>query len=279
MIIASLRDVSADSWWIVDAVVDEIYSENPDFQRPGGDYESWYIRDEASGDYLTGFESWPRVDGAMLRFMITGPLHWLGLADLGRFAGGMLGRLNAYGRAFVSGGRWPASPDKDVPLALHEDGTAEASRRMSRYDRFQLARFTEWLNVHEGSTYRYRFSPGGLRRATIQGIQPGHVRGFLARKLGGDTVPDTVKTLLERWEHTAEADATIEQITVLRTASAEALDAVYDDPAVRRYLGARLGPDAVIVRPGQAAALQNALAQFGVLAEWSGSAEEAAPAV
>mgnify|MGYP005845268011 FL=1 len=50
-------------------------------------------------------------------------------------------------------------------------------------------------------------------------------------------------------------------------ASAEALDAVLEVPAIRRYLGARLGPEAVVVRPGQAAALQDALAEFGLLAD------------
>ena len=34
------------------------------------------------GDYLRGFSTWDEVDGALVRFLITGPMHWLGLVDL-----------------------------------------------------------------------------------------------------------------------------------------------------------------------------------------------------
>ncbi len=273
VVLSALRDLPPDSWWIVDGVISAIKEDDPDFQRPGGDYDGWYIRDEAggatagatSGDYLAGFGSWDAVEGRQLAFILTGPLHWLGLADVGRYAGGKLGRLNAYGRAFVADGEWPSRPDQATPITLADDGTAEASRRLSRYDRFQLARFTEWLSA--GETYRYRFSPRGLRRAAIQGITVAHIRVFLARALGESPLPGGVAAMLDRWSQTADADASIERLLVLRMGSSEALDTVLEEPALRRYLGARLGPEVVIVRAGQAAALQDALAQFGFLAD------------
>jgi hypothetical protein len=264
-IIEALRELPPDSWWIVRGVVEDIQALNPDFQRPGGDYDSWYIRDETTNDYLNGFESWPAVDGALLRFLLVGPLHWLGLADKGRHAGEALGRLNAYGRAFVRGDKWPAQPDSAAPIVLHDDGTVEVSRKVSRYDRFQAARFTEWLSA--GDAYRYRFSPRGLRRAAIQGIEARHIRAFFSRALGTDSLPERVAIMLDRWSQTAHAEATIEALMVLRMASAQALESVLAEPNIRRFLGARLGPEAVIVRPGQAAALQDALAEFGLLAD------------
>lgn len=260
-----LAALPADAWWIVDGVVEEIRANRMDFQRPGGDYDSWYIRAAADGSYLGGFDHWDAVEGAMLRFILTGPLHWLGLADRGQHAGRALGRLNAYGRAFVSGGKWPALPDPEVAPVLHDDGTLEVSRRLSRYDRFQIARFTEWLSA--GEPYRYRLSAAGLRRAAIQEIEPRHVRAFLSRALGSDSLPASVDALLTRWAQSAEADVTIETLTVMRTTSPQALDTILEEPSLRRYLGARLGPEAVVVRPGQAVALQNALAAFGLLAE------------
>ncbi|MFC1959728.1 helicase-associated domain-containing protein [Chloroflexota bacterium] len=265
VLIDALRDMPLDSWWVVDGLVDAIKQDDPDFQRPGGDYESWYIRDERTDEYLSGFDHWDQVDGALLRFIILGPLHWLGLADVGRYAGGNLGRLNAYGRAFVSGQDWPKQPETPTALVLHDDGTAEADRRLSRYDRFQLARFTEWLSA--GDVYRYRFSVAGLRRASIQGIETKHVRAYLTRTLQTEQLPEIIETMLGRWAQTSEADASIEQVTILRTASPAALETVLDEPSIRRYLGARLGPEAVLVRKGQAAALQHALAAFGVLAD------------
>lgn len=271
VIVDALREMPSDSWWVIDGLLDAIKQDNPDFQRPGGDYESWYIRDERTDEYLSGFEHWDQVDGALLRFIMLGPLHWLGLADAGRYAGGGLGRLNAYGRAFVNepggmhGSQWPQQPDPGSALVLHDDGTAETDRRLSRYDRFQLARFTEWLSA--GDVYRYRFSVAGLRRASVQGIEPKHVRAYLTRVLKTEQLPEAVENMLGRWAQTSDADASIEQVTILRTASPAALEAVLEEPSVRRYLGARLGPEAVMVRKGQAAALQHALAAAGILAE------------
>src|SRR5579859_5992190 len=42
-------------------VYSAVKEEEPDFQRPAGNYDSWYIRDAQSGEYLRGFESWDRV--------------------------------------------------------------------------------------------------------------------------------------------------------------------------------------------------------------------------
>ena len=198
LILKAVGGLPPDSWWVTEGVISAIKETEPDFQRPGGDYDSWYIRDERSGDYLTGFDSWDAVEGRLLHFILNGPLHWLGLADLGRHAGRTLGRLNAYGRAFAADRDWPSRPDEAAAIKLAEDGTAEASRHLNRYDRFQLARFTVWLPL-AGETYRYRLSPRGLRRAAIQGIQPAHIRAFLTRATGSERLPDGVETLLRRW--------------------------------------------------------------------------------
>ena len=77
-----LTDVPRNTWWSLGAFIERIKEAEPDFQRPAGDYESWYIRRHESGEFLRGFESWDAIEGALIRFMITGPLHWLGIVDL-----------------------------------------------------------------------------------------------------------------------------------------------------------------------------------------------------
>ena len=93
------------------------------------------------------------------------------------------------------------------------------------------------------------------------------MRAYLTRVLQTETLPESIENMLARWGQTSDADASIEHVTILRTASPAALEAVLDEPSVRRYLGARLGPEAVIVRKGQAAALQHALATIGILTD------------
>ena len=43
---------------------------------------SWFIRREGSEQYLRGFAHWEAVEGELLRYMIAGPLHWLGVTDI-----------------------------------------------------------------------------------------------------------------------------------------------------------------------------------------------------
>src|SRR5262249_25040232 len=157
-----------------------------DFQRPAGDYDSWYIRDAQTGKYLRGFESWDTVDGAMLRFILTGPMHGLGLVDTAE--NGAACRLTAYGRAFGGIAEWPAQPAEAVPFTIQADGLCEVPRNVSRYDRFQLARFTEWGKA--GEPYQYRITSTGLAQASRQSIQANNILPFLKRGTG-DQVPGT----------------------------------------------------------------------------------------
>ena len=73
-IIAELAPL--DDWWSPAEFIAAVKGADPDFQRPGGDYDSWYIRDER-GEYLRGFDSWDKVEGALIAWIIEGPLHWL----------------------------------------------------------------------------------------------------------------------------------------------------------------------------------------------------------
>ncbi len=82
--------------------------------------------------------------------------------------------------------------------------------------------------------------------------------------MGLEQLPDTVGQLLHVWKAGAQADVWIEQVVVLRTTSIEVLDAIWDKPQFRRYLGARLGDTAVTVRTDQLEALENALGAAGI---------------
>ena len=62
--------------------VNAIHDSRPDFQRPTGDYDTWFIRSEATQEYLRGFGHWEAVEGNLIRWIITVPLHMLGVVDL-----------------------------------------------------------------------------------------------------------------------------------------------------------------------------------------------------
>ncbi len=250
-------------WREIDELIDMVKEEEPDFQRPAGDFESWYIRDAETGDYLRGFDDWDRVDGAMLRFILTGPLHWLGLVDLGD--GGTLCRLTVYGRALCGETDWPDPPEDRPHATLQSDGTILAPRTMSRYERFQLARITEWGEA--GDPYVYRLTAAGLQRAAEQNIQSDAIQAFL-RRTSGEDLPRPIAQMLEQWASTSGADIWLTNAVILRTSTPEALQPILETPELRRFLGATLGPTAVIVRAGQEQELAAAMLQHGILVDF-----------
>lgn len=247
-------------WWSLEAFIQTVKATDPDFQRPGGDYESWYIRND-EGEYLQGFESWEAVEGALIEFYITGPMHWLGLVDRGEDAA----RLTAYGRAFLGHAPWPTPAEPEDKITLKDDGTLLVSRKIARVDRFQIARFTSWVSA--GDPYAYKVDAASVQRAAAQGINAGHISSFLSRMLNEQPLPPAVARLLESWQGGPAAAVTLERLVVLRTTAPETMDKILDTPALRRYLGSRLGPMAVVVRAGQWEALREALGMQGIQAE------------
>ncbi len=253
--------VPKQEWWALEGFIMAVKETEPDFQRPGGDYDSWYIRGEDSEEYLTGFDNWEAVEGALLEYYVSGPMHWLGLVDLADEAA----RLTAYGRAFLGQAAWPTPAEPEDKIVVKDDGTLLISRKVSRVDRFQAARFASWISA--GDPYTYKVDGAGIQQAAEQGINTGHIASFISRALGDAPVPANITRLLENWRGGASAAVSLEKLQVMRTTAPETLDRILDTPALRRYLGARLGPMAVIVRTGQWDGLRTALGEQGIMAE------------
>jgi hypothetical protein len=269
-------------FWSLEAFVTAIKQRRPDFQRPAGDYDSWFIRSEGSGAYLRGFDHWDEVDGALIRYLICGPLHWLGIVDLayptpppqpaaadppepaGPHAASAF-RLSAWAEDLLAGRVPVGLPEETESVIVTADARLRVPRLASRAARYQLARFSVW-ETEENAAFRYRLTPAALERAREQGLRVSHLLGLL-RKAASVVPPKLIKAL-ERWEERG-ASARLERLWVLRLSSPEMLQELRASPA-SRFLGEPLGPAAVIVRPGAWDKVMAALAELGYLAEVEG---------
>ncbi len=257
------QNVPRQDWWRVDDFIDFVKVTNPNFQRPGGDYDSWYIKGQ-DGKYLKGLNSWDAVEGAVLSFYLTGPMYWLGLMDTAE--DGMAVHFSGYGRAFIERSGWPTSSEPEERITVQPDGSFLVSRRASSVDRFQLARFTTWNRpgTLAGDPYVYQLDAQGIRQADQQGISVSQIVSFINRLLDGSPAPAVIASLLENWRTGPVASASMERLQVLRTTSPEVMDSICNAPALRRHLGARLGEMAVIVREGHGEDLRDALGGQGI---------------
>lgn len=244
-------------WVSLNDLIDVVKDIEPDFQRPDGDYDSWYIRN-AAGEFLNGFESWDAVEGSLIEFYVAGPMYWLGLVDIGEDTL----RLTAFGRAFLEMQDWPQPPDQPHPIEMRNDGALLASRRVNRFERFQLARFARWQQA--GDPYIYRLDADSIQRAAAQGIKAQHIQAFLQRQLNDKPLPIPIIRLLRNWQDGAKTTVSFESHIVLRSDNEEVLDKIFAMPAFRRHLGARLGPMCCVIRADQWQELRDKLGENGI---------------
>lgn len=262
-----LSQLPQDVWWNLESFVAAVRETNPDFQRPAaGDYESWFIRREGSEEYLRGFSSWDAVDGALIRYLITGPMHWLGFYNLAAPAPD--GPPAAFRPTAWAADLWlghpPAGlPEEDQKLGVHADGRLRVPRLVPRAVRYQIARFGEW-ETPTPDEYRYRITPDSLERARQQRLKPTHLVALLKKHAAGPLPPPLLQAL-DRWERQG-VQARVEGAVLLRVASPEVMSAVRASPAAR-FLVEELNPTTALVRPGSQEKLVSALAAAGLLAQ------------
>jgi hypothetical protein len=257
-----------NSWWSLEAFLAEVRERTPDFQRPAGDYDSWFIRKAGSEQYLRGFSAWDEVDGALLRYLICGPLHWLGFLDLA--ASDPESPPTAFRTSAWAEDLWLEKPPQGLaeekePVRVNSEGKIIVPHLAPRAIRYQLARFSDWL-LEEKDVYHYILTPTTLERARQQGLRPSHLVNLL-RKHSTDPLPPSVLQFLERWEQHG-VQAKIQPASFLRVSSPEILSALRKTRAAR-FLGEQLSETIVILQPGSEERVLRALAEIGFLGEIS----------
>jgi hypothetical protein len=256
-------------FWSLAAFVEAVRQKYPDFQRPAGDYDSWYLRDLASGEFLRGFEHWERVEGALIRYLVCGPLHWLGILDLAASAPlddpasqVTAFRYSAWAASLLKGQPPEGLPHEEALLQVRSDARLVVPRLTPRALRYQLARFGLW-EKDAPDHYQYRLTPASLLRARQQGLTTNHLLSLLRRH--APTIAPSLVQAIERWERNG-LEARLQDLSVLRLATPELLQTVRSS-RLARFLGEPLGPTAVIVKPGAMDKVLAGMAEMGYLGE------------
>jgi hypothetical protein len=262
---AILRHVAVctpNAWYELDALIAAVKEVDPDFQRPAGDYESWYIRNQDTGVYVSGFESWDVVEGRLIRYLLTQPMAWLGLVDLGRETSDQpphVFRLSEAGAAFIGLTEPPSPPSP--PRAHLRPGFRVSMPSSRRYERFQLARVAQW--VATGNHFVYRLTPASLKRAREQGIAISRVLEFL-EEITEAPLPRPVEEALTRWRSEG-TEVRLGRAVLLQVASETLMDQIASSPRLVHLIQERVGPKAALVRQQDWPQLVRRLEEIGLL--------------
>ena len=245
-----------EKWWSLGAFVRDIKQKYADFQRPAGDYDSWFIKRRSDGQYLRGFSSWDQVDGALVKFFITEILHMLGQMDLSIAEGAE--EITAFRIATIEGAK-----EEKGKISVSSNGKISIPRDAPRVVRYQVSRFCEWDEPKE-DVYRYRLSTASLTNAREQGLKVEHLLTLLTKHTDAGIPPSLLKAL-KRWEVNG-TEARVQTQVILKVSKPEVLEELRRSKAAK-FLGEVLSPTTVIVKSGAIQKVMEALTELGLLAE------------
>ncbi len=252
-----LGGIPPGTWWSLNAFIGGVKKSYPDFERPAGDYDSWFIKRLADGTYLRGFAYWDQVDGALLRSFIVDTLYALGMAELACAEEG--GPVTAF---HLLEETLPKT-EETAKIAVASNGSMLVPRLVPRAVRYQLARFCEW-DDEKPDAYRYHVTPRSLSKAQEQGLKVEHLLSLLARHTDAGVPPVLLKAL-KRWDQNG-TEARAESQVILKVSKPEVLEELRKSKAAR-FLGEPLGPTSVVIKAGAQAKVMAALAELGLMAE------------
>jgi len=261
-ILDQLNIIASDIWVDLDTFVKIIKSNCPDFQRVSGDYNSWYIINKATGKQLKGFKTWNLVEGALVKQIVTGPLHSLGMIDLSHNHESF--RLNQMFYEFTQNKPWEIV-EEQKPLAINDHGLITAFRSSNRADRFLAARLGQWEMTRNPDLYRYRICANSLKQAQEQGFTANHAISFLQRATE-QNLPESIHKALQNWANEGVA-AQLTKMTVITFNSESTLQMLLSDPQTKQYLEEQIGPLTVRVKYDNRKKLRDHMIKSGLIIE------------
>lgn len=249
-------------WYRLADLVGHVKQTDPDFQRPDGNYDTWYVRDVAQDTYLSGIENWDLVEGRLLSFLVQGSLFWLGLAETAVQGQHVLFRLTDRALEWLANTP-PAVEEVTVPIVVQPDATILVAHNANRHHRFQVARISEAQPVEPGKPYAYQITPASLKQARTEGIEPDRILTFL-QEAGERPLPAATKRGIERWRERG-VEGRLETAVILRVREAGILETLRTNAKTRDFIDESLGELAATVRLENWQKLRQAAAQLGLL--------------
>lgn len=265
-IIETLRSLNQGEWYSLTAFTEAVKAIQPDFQRSSGEYDLWFIHKAESREFLRGFEHWDKVDGALIRYLVTGPLHWLGMTDLGRGKerSETAFKLTPAFFAFIKNEKSAASTARETPIKVSADLLFTIPAGASRPLRYQIARFCEIRSLTAQETC-YEITPASLMLAQKNGLKPSQLLQYLEKNLKSP-LPKNLALLAEQWEKNGKVEE-VTTGTLLRTHSAEVLQQLTVDPRTAKYMIEQLSPTTALINPAGIKVIKGALLELGLLTE------------
>lgn len=252
-----------DQWVLATDVERLIRERAPDFLREGFEVATSRLVDLESGEELVGSDSWERVEGPLVHYLLSGPLFWLGIVEWGLF-GEEWDRL----RVTSAGRAWLEGSDEALWPALDPFDLTEA-RKVVAPERCDLALLWDlepYLAIERrGPPSEYHLNRASFARGLEAGGSLDELRRLLERAALGP-LPTSFNQALERWAGRA-GRYRLRPMVVLTAEDEAELNETLAKLESAGLVRERLGPRAVAITAARAGELADALERQGQLPE------------
>ena len=258
-----IRSLPSSDWLLLSEAERLVRERAPDFLREGFEVATSRLVDLQSGEVLGGADSWERVEGQMVRYLLSGPLFWLGALEWGRgTADWDRVRLTPPGRAWLAGSEEVLRTPRE-PIELHDDRRLVASERSDLGLLWQLEPYLAL--ERRGPPSEYRLTRASFARGLEAGGSAADLSRLLERATGGDLMLP-FRLALERWG-ARSGRLRLRPMVVLSAEDPDELSGLLERADVAGLVRERLGPAAAAVTPARAIELAEALERHGHLPE------------
>ena len=255
---------AATAWFSLNDFIQAIKTVDPDFQRPDGNYQTWYIQDIRTGVYLRGFESWEQVEGALITYLLTEPLRALGMVQLGTVTTDAI-QPDAFRLTLL--GRWLLGLETELPaftpprLHVADNFMLTLPAGYPLLDRFRVARFAAPMETATPTPpWRYQIRQTSLAKAQQQGLTIERILDYL-RAATGDALPANVQRALAQLSQPLTAQV---RRTRLIEASPRLAAQLRKEPTFSPYLMEGTQAEMLLVDEADWPAARAALHRLGV---------------
>ena len=257
-VIQIISSLEGDTWWSLNGLINAVKNSFPMFLRNSFSEEQWRITDKEGND-LNGMGAWYQLEGAYLRFLLLGPLQWLGVvrigyADLdGKEAAAF--RISKNGLFLLTESENDVIPEKilakpnleqDLP-GISSDGAISCSNKVPRYFRYMCARYCEIDSFNKHNTTVFQITPSSLGNASSKGLKRTAFLQLLLR-FSRNKVPPALENMLSV-SNKSELPAVIYNATILSVPDENIFRDLLEASRLGKWILQQINPTSVLIDP------------------------------
>lgn len=255
-----VRGYGGSGWIRMDDVVNVVRRTAYEFLIPRERNDPYgYYRDYPFNPYTDGnllgvsfdggweeSEGWNRVEGGFIRAVVSEPLFWLGLVDLGAAASDAATdalRVTDAGAALLRG-RIPDLPQLAANVVIQPNFQILAFEPTGEDVLFRLERLADRVSAQQ--VVEYRITRDSIYRAQQGGMEAEEILSFLDT-VSTVPIPQNVRRSIEEWAAQTNRIVLRRHASLLQTLDEATLDSLYARGDTAPLLGKRVAPCAALV--------------------------------